>query len=629
MRTAGLIVALLAGFARAQEPSAAELCPADTFLFLEADAGALLRGVPQLDLVRLVQDPSMRAFLAPTLQRLGATGEKPVEELLARLGVGDWLQGRAAVALRGFTVTTRGADGAPVTTLVSPDAPLGGDLVLRLLGAMVARETGLGARDARGPAVTVRPDLLLVAEPGPKGKALADAILANARQETFEVAGRQAVRYAFGTISAEGVALPLEAFGVTDGERWVFATERATLEAALAADRGKSLATTPGFARARDRVTCGERVVFLHVDVAAGLRMFRTLVSPLAQELLEKAGVTSLRGFSFGLSFVEGGVRESFGLHFDGEPRGALRLLEALPGGFPALASAPHDAVAFLGVRFDAQLLVERARQLLAALLPGVDRQLDAMLDAASQEAGIDLRGTILPAFGDEVAVVVHRAMGLMPPEWVASVGVRDAAKFRTLVESGLAATEMAGARVNREVAGGGADFALAFPRMPMFHAVFALREGRFLGASTTRTLGDFLAKPAEPGFKSLAKDGAVFGRTMRGLTGGGTDRLVALAYVDLRQLAPIGVMALQFAGPEGIVDKSQAPDARAIAELVGGLAVGVQRDGDALTLDAFSPAGFVLPSAAAGVAYERQRERRLREQLEAWRKRREEGAGR
>ncbi|MGQ0614048.1 MAG: hypothetical protein ACT4PV_09955 [Planctomycetaceae bacterium] len=621
---AGLFVAILAGLARAQEPPVAELCPPDTFLFLEVDAGALVRGVPQLDLVRLVQDPTMRAFLKPSLQRIGMTGEKPVEEFLARLKVADWLKGRAAIAVRGFSVTTSAADGAATTTLVSPAQPLGADLLLRVLGAVTARQTGLQRGDA-GSTVSVALDALVVVEPGPAGKALAQGFLENARKESIDVAGRKGARYHFGSMFLEGVGAQLDLFGVADGERWIFATERTTLESALSGDRRASLMGAPGFATARDRVTCGERLLFLHVDVAAMLRMFRGAVPPLAAELLEKSGVASLRGLALGVSIVEGGVRESVGLLFDGKPAGALRLLEAMPGGFDAPSLAPHNASAFVGVKFDAALLVERFRELLSVLLPGVDAQLDAGLDAFSREMGVNLREAILPAFGDELAMFVHPPQGLMGlPDWVVTLKVRDEAKFQRLIDAALREMEGQGVRVNREIAERAADFALAFPEVPMVAPVCALREGRFLAASNTRTLKAFLEAPRADGFRALARDSAVFSKVTRGLTGGGTERLVAFAYLDLKQLVPLAQVGLMFV-PETMVDRSQAPDAGLMTGFFSGLALGVQRDGDALTIDTFSPLGLLLPGAGAGVVYAEQEARRRRAMIEEWRRREEE----
>ncbi len=626
MRTwiAGLFVVILAGLARAQEPSVAELCPSDTFLFLEVDSGALMRGVPQLDLVRLVQDPTMRAFLAPSLKQIGMTGEKPVEEFLARLKVADWLKGRAAIAVRGFSVTTRDGGGAETTTKVSPAHPLGADLLLRVLGAVTARQTGLQRGEARV-TVTFALDALVLVEPGPAGKALAEGFLESARKESFDVAGRKGARYHFGSMSMEGVGAQLDLFGIAEGERWIFATERKTLESALSRDRRASLMGAPGFATARDRVTCGERLLFLHADVAAMLKMFRGAVPPLAAELLEKSGVASLRGVALGVSIVEGGVRESVGLLFDGKPAGALRLLEALPGGFETLSLAPHNASAFVGVKFDAGILVERFRELLATLLPGVDQQLDAGLDALSREVELNLRETILPAFGDELALFVHPPQGLMSlPDWVVTLKVRDAAKFQQLVDSALREVEGQGVRVNREVPERAADFALAFPGVPMLNPVCALREGRFLAASNTRTLKAFLEAPKADGFKRLAGDSAVFPKVMRGLTGGGTERLVALAFLDLKQLVPLAQVGLMFA-PENLVDRSQSPDAGLMSGFFTGIAIGVQRDGDALTIDTFSPVGLLLPGGAAGVVFAEQEARRRRARFEEWRRREEE----
>ncbi|MBC8406875.1 MAG: tetratricopeptide repeat protein [Planctomycetes bacterium] len=99
----------------------------------------------------------------------------------------------------------------------------------------------------------------------------------------------------------------------------------------------------------------------------------------------------------------------------------------------------------------------------------------------------------------------------------------------------------------------------------------------------------------------------AVYKRTMKGLANGRTDNIAALAYLDLRQIAPPAIMMTMGMWPEGVVDAVAAPDAGEFAEHLGGIAFAVRNDEYGITFDSFSPVGFVIPGLVAALSFGQQ----------------------
>ncbi|MGH7163562.1 MAG: hypothetical protein ACREID_08760, partial [Planctomycetota bacterium] len=210
-------VALLSAAALAQEPrDFAARFPVRTLAYFEADCAALRRGIEQLDVVRLLDDPKLRGFLGPLLMRIGAAGEKPSVALLERLQLGSWLSGRAAFGVAGFTRELSTAAGMPVTVPVEFREFL---------------PIALSGRPWWNEGYRVR--LLAAVEPGPVLRATVAGFLANPppwlSREEVEIAGRSVVHVTF----PEGGAVPLrEVFADLSGDVWLLSTSREVFSAA-------------------------------------------------------------------------------------------------------------------------------------------------------------------------------------------------------------------------------------------------------------------------------------------------------------------------------------------------------------------------------------------------------------
>jgi len=605
----GLFVLLLGpALAAPERASFAELFPADTFLYLEADAGALERGLAQLDVAKVLEDPAIRAFLAPALKQAGLDAERPVAALLERSPIPAWLHGRAAFGVRGFVVTTVGADGAAQSTRVSPEAPLGADLAFRIFGNLVAPFAG-------GPAATagirVQPDLLVAVEPGPQLKSLVAEALEHPpipmERREAEIAGRKVEHLILRPFPMHGPGFDptFELFADLSGDRWLVATQRDTLEQAIAGNARGSLAAAPGFVTLRDRITAGERALFAYADLAGALRLGGKLVPPFVAEAAALVGISSVRGAGFGVSFAEGGVRESVGFLLDGDPKGVLRILDAFPAGIDGIRTAPASSAAFVAVKFDPGLLLRRVSETAAALLPGVD---PAPLFA---QGGLDA----LAALGDEASLFVLAPGPLQPiPDWAVRVKVRDAEAASALLERGLAELAKHGFSVARRE--GVID--VRWKQNALIGGTMQMRKDQFVVASNASVLAKLGEGGGDGG--SLADSGPVFRRTLAGATGGDAERLVALAYVDLQPLVRLAPLVLAGAGGEWF-DPMHTPDFAALSSHFGGVAVAVRRDGHAITLDVFSPVGAVLPGvvfAALAARHSAEEYRRRIEEMQA-----------
>jgi hypothetical protein len=95
-----------------------------------------------------------------------------------------------------------------------------------------------------------------------------------------------------------------------------------------------------------------------------------------------------------------------------------------------------------------------------------------------------------------------------------------------------------------------------------------------------------------------------VLPRVLKAASGGGTDGLAALAYLNLRGAGFEGLKVLPMLGglPAEWFDTRGAAEMRRIPDHLTGAAVGLRHDKDGLVLDCYSPTGLLLPAVLAGV---------------------------
>lgn len=580
-RVAALL--LLAAVATAQEP--ARLMPADTFLFLEADAAALRSGLRELDVAKILSDRKFRSFFLPGFRKLQLDPDDPVGSAIKKLELERWLAGRAAVGVRGISVAF---NKRPRNT-ITPDEPLGVAVLTDLFGTVlssVLRE-GRGHVDLR-----VDLDFAAVLEPGPDLAGWLRGFLNNPpfplKKRFVQLGEHQLLHLTFPPVSLErNVYFEPQFYLATGEKRWIAATDAQVVAKMLAGGPRASLATVDAFASTRARLTSGRRLLYGWLDARRAVSMASKLVPPIVVELLEKSGLASVRGAGLGISVVEGGVRESVGLTLDGDPKGVWKLLDGFPGGLRSIEFVPPNTRALAALKFDLRKLDQRLGEVLAEIAPGTARDATAALERFFKRMGLDYRNDVLPALGDEIGLIVFEPPAGPVPDWVFGLDLNDVAAFqrmRPVIEQHLGGFQKVELREGLK---GGQ------PAWPV-PAVFTVAKRHWLGASSRKLLFEVLD---EWGEKTLAKHGATFQRTLRGMTGGEKADIVGLAYLDLKEGLPAALSwadMLPARDFEDFIDPNAMPDPLALTERLAGMGVCLRASKRGLTLDVYSPVGVV-----------------------------------
>jgi hypothetical protein len=570
-----LLCVLLAGAAQARDVDPAALVPGSSILYVEADGRAVQEGLRGLDLAGVVGDPEHHEFFEPLLERL-------------TFDPAGWLAGRAAFAVRGLTIDIEVPGSEPRRVVLSAERPVDAGLIFELLGSTLR-----GRLQGERTVYTYGFDLAAVLEPGPQLRGWVEDFLGAPPDPlvrgAVQIADRQVLRLRVPSVPAvdEWNRFGMELYADLSGDRWLVATDPAVLGAMLSGGPRDSLARSPDFLADRDRLAGGRRALYVHVDARRALGIFRSVFPPIQAEVAERAGIGSIRGAGFGLSFLEGGVRESVGVFLDGEPRGAWRLLDAFPAGL----TAPPEAAAAVAIRFDAGRFVERLREFLDVVAPGYwEPAAEAVRTRFRDATELDLEGDVLPALGDEASLLLFEPESIVP-RWALTVRARDPEAFAALIEKVSGRLRREDAVLEPVTVAPGIEGFSVLAAFPMRPPVFALHGDRFAGAHDPELLLAALRGPA-------AEPDEAFRRTLRGLNGGSLEDLSALAYVDLRRALPDLVGAALQNLPDGWVDMQHMPDPKQLVSRLGGAALGLRHDDEAIILDLFTPTG-VLPLAA------------------------------
>jgi hypothetical protein len=590
-----------------QQGAPSTYMPADVFEYLELDAGALDRGIHQLDLVRLFGDPNLQEFFLPLYNQIGADPDQPVDSLLAHAPIDQFLAGHAAVGIRGLRFWVEQPDGTSTRVEISPNSPITARAILDVVGLFASY--GMDAETGRPWNLEelkyeLGLDLVAVLEPGPALMQHVEQVLANPMAPIVdvhqdEIAGRNVTHISLDIEQTHGIVSDI--YLDMTSPTWLIATSLEGFEAAATVTPQTSLAGSPNFQKVHQRMTSGDPVLFGYADFGLEVDMVQNFLPPIYAEFADIIGLSTMQGCGMAISMTEGGVHESFGLVLDGETKGAFRLLDAFPGGIEMADKAPAGAMSLMAVKFDAAIMYERMIGLMESLAPGTGRRVDILAQAQVATMGLSLHEQILGAFGDEASLVIFPPMGMMAiPDWLVSIDVRnpDAANHLIGMMKEIAAAEGAPIRfTDLELADGVAGQAIRIEGAPVL-PVMAIHNGRLIMGSRKDLVADAAINWGSDG-NSMANS-AVYKRTMRGLANGRTDNISILAYLDTQQVAPLVTMTIPM-WPEGFVDPIAAPDSAELAEYMGGIAMAVRNDGDGITFDSFSPAGFVIPAMFAG----------------------------
>jgi len=603
-----------------QGPAAARF-PADTFLYLGVDAGALVKGLPQLDLAQLFANPDFRDFFLPLFQRIGADPDDPVGSLMNKLPIGQFLDGQAAIGLRGFRLKIAKADGSETRLEVLPGHPVDARTFFQVMGLVTSLEMA-GGVDLDDLQIEMGLDAMLVLDPGPmtvqnvhfvlKHPERLGGMIREVRQEGL--AGRNITHILFNPLATQGILTDL--YADLEGPRWIVATNAETFQEMAKLAPADSLAAAPDFADLHQRLCPGHPLLFAFSDSAEQLALLENFVPPILTQALDLAGATSYRGSGLAVSLTEGGVHESLGLLLDGRPDGIWTLLDGLPGGIPTARKAPAGTAALLTFKLDPELLFGRFVELTGTLLPGVESQLEPLAAAGMKQAGLDLRADVFEALGDEADLILFApAMIAAPPDWVLLVKVKNEERAAGLLDKMEAMMGRTGARIEfrpTEIGDGIPARRILLKGVPILPPTLAIHHGWMVCASRPNLITEAVDQWGSDPKATLAGGSEAFQKTLRGLAGGESGNISLLAWLNLREFVPLAFTAAAGMIPPQFADAGYAPGPDEIAPYFSGAAIAVRHDNRAVTLDTFSPFGVLIPSGVAGILASRRFSRRM-----------------
>jgi len=593
------------------ESSPAERFPADTFLYFSLDGGALVRGIPQLDLARLFANPDFRDFLRPLFLHIGADPDDPVGSLMKNLPVERYLDGQTAIGLRGFRMRIVEPAGTETRVEILPGHPLDARALFKIAGLMTSQRMG-GGWSLADLKIEMGFDAMLVFDPGPEVVQMVRSALNQPGslgplvREIRQVgmADRTVTHFLLDPRATGGVLTDL--YADLEGPRWIVTTNAETFREMAAMDPADSLAASADFSTLHKRLCPGNPVFFAFLDSAEQLALLKNFVPPILTEALDLAGATSYRGSGMGVSLCEGGVHESLGLLLDGKPRGIWKLLDGFPAGIPTVRHVPAGTAALMTFKLDPQILFDRVKEVMATLLPGTESRVEPLLAAGLERSGLDLRGDLLEALGDEISLVLFAPSAPMaPPDWVVLVKLKDEERAQGLldkVEPLLAQDGIAVRFHPLEIGDGIPAQRILIRGLPLLPPTLAVYHGWLVCASRPKLIPESVDQWGRDPAKTLTRGSDSFNQCLRGLVNGQGRSISMLAWLDLHQVVPLIFTAAVGMIPPEFADTAHAPGPDEIAPFFSGAAIAVRHDGRTVTLDAFSPFGILVPSGLAAL---------------------------
>ena len=567
-----------------------EVLPHDTFAFVSLDAGALEDGLAGLGLVQLLGESEVRDFLKPLTSRFLGPTDDLVTALLDRLPTEQFVTGRVEAGLAGLVLEFTDAAGNVTRERLSPSQPIRSRLLHRMIGVTTA-VNGMRMASAR-----VMVDFLISIDSGPALHHQATQQLARLPREisqrTVTIAGKPVTELTAPLPNQSSLSVYLYA----TPERWILAGDPQRIESALAGSAQKSLASTEAYRTSRKQVLAGKPIVHVYANAQTLLETARPLVPPLLFDELELLGLSTFEGVSYGMSMVDGSVRDS--LRISVEPKGVFSLLNGFGGGLRGLDAAPPGSLAFAGFRFDLAKAYDQQLDLTAdVLLPGGKQQLRGIVhQMADQLSPIGSLDDVLAALGDEIDITISSMTGLFP-NLIVTYHLGDEAKFATMFERLQAiATDRSRGRMSfRDVKVGDLDGkVLGVPGAP-FQPAMAIQDGKLhialLGAFNLRThlSGQQPAAPAGDSNDAMAR----LRRTIP------TEDLSMLAYLNLEKLLPVGygvampMLTMRLSQTDTGLDPAMVPSAATVSRHFSAMALAMSRDENGVSLHSLSPAGM------------------------------------
>ncbi len=604
---AWLVVAVGATASRAGESRLDKKLPEDTLAYVSIDTGALSKNLRSLSIAKLLGEPEVREFLAPLVRQLpvpvgvdAVDGESapPIDALLQGLldsVLADFLPGRLEAGVSGLLVELVDDSGKVERLRLSGREPVRSYLIHRLL----LTQSRVNGKPLADPTISL--DFAIDLDSGPSLHQLATTMLmslpGNMTRGSTEIEGRQ-IHEIQATLRFRQGLLPTRFFVYATPERWILAGDRERMASMLRGnDIERPLAADADFQRSRARTLEGASVVEAYVSLKRLFAMARPLAPPLLFDELALLGIDGIEGLSYGMSMVDGGIRDTFRIAIR-EPRGMLAQLAAFGGGIEALDTATPGMLAFAGAHFDVRAAHEATMKFITeSVLPGsrtgIERRLLAPIDAVSVLGPLD---DIIGSLGDEIDFEIGAMMGPIPNA-VLTMTLGDEQGFAKLLERFKElAREGQGQLSFGEMAltGGRKATTLSLPGMP-FQPALTIEGGKLhaallgfpaLQAHLTKLASSSGNPTTDPG---LARLGKIFP----------LDDLGLLLYVDLKRTLPIGLTlglnSMIFpAGGGPTLDPAKMPSPTTMAQHFSAMALGASRSDEDVCLDLFTPTGAI-----------------------------------
>ena len=593
MKNLIVALALLAGPILAQDAPApfdpASIMPAETIVFVQADGGALVEHIPQLDLARVVYGEAFKSFLAPLRKNIPPTVDGITDP------IAQWLPGQAAIGVSGIAIRMMSFDGSWERVRVTPSKPIDSALIHKIFRSNLLWKRGM-------PTVLWDLEAVAVVEPGPALREALTTFLENPpvpfEQKIVQRGARQILTLKFEPFGEDGNFMAPEIHADLTGDRWIIATTAELLAQATAKERGKTFAQDAQFLAARKRHTSGARALFAYGDARRFMEVAKPLLPPVAVEMAEDEGINSIQSFSLGWSLTEGGIRESMGVGLDERPKGFWRMLDAIPPGLQSIHRAPKRAVGVVAAKFDPALFLTRLDEFVGGLFPGMSQVIRDEWAQELMSVGINMDTDLVPALGDEIALIAMPpgGFGLPIPDLIFSMKVRDEAAFGRLMGSfEKLASQPPVILKEKEPGTGKLAWNMQWP-VPPGRFDLKVHEKHLLGSTNPLWMRQLIGKWDAPD-DSLVKDGEVFQKVMRGMTGGETESLVALAYGDLRVYLPLLTAFAAGSGalPDEVFKTKPMPDLQKMGKEFSGMAFGLRRDKHGVAFESFGPVGGIF----------------------------------
>jgi hypothetical protein len=591
---------LFAGLASAAAQDGAEArrslvdaAPAGTLFYLAIDVERAVTATGESELLALLRDEELASVVGPLEAQLDAAlGDyRAVLALAKQYGFPAVIDGRIEIALLGALVTRDGTTTAFDAAAPPPRdeslTPRGTTLPNFVLVADTAGEESFGAAFSR----------LLELDP--------------AVEQIVEARDGFAIHRAI----AIDVATPVDAFApcwTFVGDRFVAAMHVPTL--ALIASRLRdgsgdvgldTLASDDAFARQRRSGKAGGDLLELWLAVARARPWIAHLEAmsggERAAERVAQLDLLDIDGISLRLRLEDGRIGESLAVVLPGARRGALALFDALRPSDGIAKRVARDSLLHLALRIEpAKFLASWT----AMLEPERRASLDEKLATLATSSGLDLRGELLDALGEEVALAVRPGLGFVP-DFTLRIALRDADRvaaampqLETVLRSIEPAISFAARAVDRtriayDVRGAGLE-----PLLP----VIAITDDALWVAGTAAGLRSALAQPLRG--NEPPRTSADLERSLATTVGTDREGIFALLYLDLPRIAeqvfaaaPL-LLPLLAGGSALPLSAADLPPGDVVAEGLSGLVLTLRASDGVLSYDASSPVGGPLVPA-------------------------------